>query len=87
MRAERAFVEALVVYFTFKVEHLGEEVLKATRDQPRAIMQDRHGLKPDNRQFEVLKKSTSAATGSLPAGSNCSSRRVQADRESPRNMS
>src|SRR4051812_34483809 len=53
---EWAFVEALVVYFTYKVTILRESPLKATRDQIRDIVQERHGITLANPQFERLKK-------------------------------
>jgi hypothetical protein len=53
---EKAFVEAWVVYFSYKLFVLGEKPLKATRDQIVRIIEDRHGLKLENPQFERLKK-------------------------------
>ena len=53
---ERAFVEALVVHFTHKLVNCHEPVLKATRDQLRQIIEDRHGIKLDNSQFNRHKK-------------------------------
>ncbi len=55
-RHERPFVEALTVYFTYKVTVLQESPLKATNDQFRWVMEDRHGLKLDNTQFNRLVK-------------------------------
>lgn len=60
---ERAFVEALVVYFTYKLQVAREAVLKATRDQLNWIIKDRHDIDLDNRQFERLKSRFITRTG------------------------
>jgi hypothetical protein len=63
---ERAFVEALLVYFTYKVLYLKESPCKATRADLRHIMRERHGVQPDNQQFERLKRKFITRPG-LPA--------------------
>ena len=54
-KTERAFV-ARPWSFTSptKVVQIGELMPKATRDQIRQIIEDRHGIKLDNRQYERL---------------------------------
>jgi len=49
---ERLFIEALVIYFTYKVAHLAESPPKATNDQLRWPIQDRHGKQWANQTFD-----------------------------------
>jgi hypothetical protein len=53
---DRAFVEAWAVYVAYKRDVLKEDPVKATRDQIRRLIEDRHGLTLDNQQYERLLK-------------------------------
>ncbi len=60
---ERAFVESMVIYFTYKIAHLRENPLKATNYQFCWVMEDRHGIRLGNQQLERLVERYITRTG------------------------
>jgi hypothetical protein len=53
---ERAFVEAWILYATYKIQVLKESPLRATRDQLSRIIERRHGIRLKNPEVERLKR-------------------------------